>query len=529
MDVDAAGAFTLVSVQTDDEDDGDHEGIGEDHGRVEVHGAITQLGDGTITVQSHGGSPVTCAVPAGTDLSGFKVTDRVEMKCANVNGTLTLAAAQEGRRRTTMTGAMAGTTATSRSRAFSLSGRRRERAAGERIAALFEEHGRMVYGVCRLMLRDPVEAEDAAQQTFLALRRAARRQGAARAVGVAGDDSRNECRTRPPARRTEPLTLVREPVGDELQREVDRHDEIQALCAALAELPPQQRDAIVLREFYGLSYAEVGAALGLSGAAVESVIFRSRKRLQEQLRPARSALGVLTLPAALPATPSPSCCWLRRRRHLRRRQRSRVRQVRVRAGSREDRRGHVGRRRCGHGCRGRADARHYLGILGVPAGSRRRSARRRAPSSRGQALAGDHGHGGAPARCGASSSIGTPVRHPLTTIRPRPRPATHGPRRRRASRSNATAPVTTRAPSAWSQAGWTAPAGAPSGSSAVRQLGDSGRFGLRRRLGLGRLRRLRRLTTARAGTTPAARAARVTPTTRRLRRSLAADPQSSCP
>ena len=64
-----------------------------------------------------------------------------------------------------MTGAMAA--ATSRSRAFSLPGRRRERAAGERIAALIEEHGRMVYGVCRLMLRDPVEAEDAAQQSFL--------------------------------------------------------------------------------------------------------------------------------------------------------------------------------------------------------------------------------------------------------------------------------------------------------------------------------------------------------------------------
>ncbi|HEV8098934.1 MAG TPA: hypothetical protein VGP56_07285 [Gaiellaceae bacterium] len=88
--VDAVGAFTLVSVQRDDENDDDHEGIGEDHGRVEVHGAITQLVGGTITVQSRGGSPVTCAVPSGTDLSGFKVTDRVEMRCANVNGTLTL-------------------------------------------------------------------------------------------------------------------------------------------------------------------------------------------------------------------------------------------------------------------------------------------------------------------------------------------------------------------------------------------------------------------------------------------------------
>jgi hypothetical protein len=88
--VDAAGAFTLVSVQSDDQNDGDHEGIGEDHGQVEVTGVITQLGGGTIQVQSHDASPVTCAVPAGTDLSGFKVTDRVEMRCAMVGSTLTL-------------------------------------------------------------------------------------------------------------------------------------------------------------------------------------------------------------------------------------------------------------------------------------------------------------------------------------------------------------------------------------------------------------------------------------------------------
>jgi RNA polymerase sigma factor (sigma-70 family) len=158
----------------------------------------------------------------------------------------------------------------------------------------------LVYGVCRLMLRDPVEAEDAAQQTFLSAYRALLAgQEPCQPSAWLGTIARNECRTRLRARRTEPLTLVREPVGDELQREVDRHDEIQALCAALADLPPQQRDAIVLREFYGLTYAEVGAALGLSGSAVESVIFRSRKRLQDHLRPARSALGVLTLPVSL--------------------------------------------------------------------------------------------------------------------------------------------------------------------------------------------------------------------------------------
>jgi RNA polymerase sigma factor (sigma-70 family) len=192
----------------------------------------------------------------------------------------------------------AATDAVRKPRAFSLSGRRHRRVAGERIAALFEEHGRMVYGVCRLILRDPVEAEDAAQQTFLsAYRGLLSGQEPRQASAWLGTIARNECRARLRSRSTEPGRLVREPVGDELQHDVGRREEINALCAALAELPPQQRDAIVLREFYGLSYAEVGAALGLTGPAVESLLFRSR--LQEQLRPMRSALGVFTLPLTL--------------------------------------------------------------------------------------------------------------------------------------------------------------------------------------------------------------------------------------
>lgn len=87
---DAAGAFTLVSVQRDDEDDDDDEGIEDDNGRVRVEGHITAFPTGGITVQSEHGSPVTCAVPAGVDLSAFHVGDRVEMRCALVNTTLTL-------------------------------------------------------------------------------------------------------------------------------------------------------------------------------------------------------------------------------------------------------------------------------------------------------------------------------------------------------------------------------------------------------------------------------------------------------
>ncbi len=158
----------------------------------------------------------------------------------------------------------------------------------------------MVYGICRLMLRDPTEAEDAAQQTFLsAYSGLLAGQEPRQPSAWLGTIARNECRGRLRSRKDEPLTLVTAATGDETQREVGRRAEIEALSAALAELPQQQRDAIVLREFYGLSYAEVAAALGVSGAAVESLLFRSRRRLQEHLRPLRAALGALALPPTL--------------------------------------------------------------------------------------------------------------------------------------------------------------------------------------------------------------------------------------
>jgi hypothetical protein len=95
VSVDAAGAFTLVSVQRDDDEDDDDEGIEDDNGRVRVRGELTQLGGGTVTVQANGASPVTCAVPNGVDLSGFKLHDHVEMRCGQVNGTLTLTRLRE--------------------------------------------------------------------------------------------------------------------------------------------------------------------------------------------------------------------------------------------------------------------------------------------------------------------------------------------------------------------------------------------------------------------------------------------------
>jgi RNA polymerase sigma-70 factor (ECF subfamily) len=182
-------------------------------------------------------------------------------------------------------------------------GRLSSEAAGERLSELFEEHGRMVYGICRLLLRDADEAEDAAQQVFLSAHRSMLGGTQPREPAAwLGTIARNECHARIRERMSTPLALVVDDydvVVPGVEHVAGERAEIQALCAAIAELPHQQREALVLREFYGLSYDEVRAALGLSDGAVESLLFRARKRLQTELRPARVASGALALPLAL--------------------------------------------------------------------------------------------------------------------------------------------------------------------------------------------------------------------------------------
>jgi RNA polymerase sigma-70 factor, ECF subfamily len=181
-------------------------------------------------------------------------------------------------------------------------GRLSAEAAGARLSELFEDHGRMVYGLCRLLLRDTHEAEDAAQQVFLSAHRSVLGGTEPREPAAwLGAIARNECRGRIRGRMSTPIAPVAEraAVDGDVEHLAGQRAEIEALCAALAALPAPQREAIVLREFYGLSYEEVRAALGVTDAAVESLLFRARKRLQIELRPARVASGAIALPMAL--------------------------------------------------------------------------------------------------------------------------------------------------------------------------------------------------------------------------------------
>jgi RNA polymerase sigma-70 factor (ECF subfamily) len=165
------------------------------------------------------------------------------------------------------------------------------------VGELFAEHSRMVLGLCRLLLRNPNEAEDATQQVFLSAHRAVLggsvpREAPAWLAAIA----RNECRARIRARMREPLSVpelpsnLPDPVASAI-RTVD----LDGLRDALSTLPRRQRRACLLRELGGLSYGELGRALGTSPSAVESLLFRARQQLRMLLRSANAAAVPLAL------------------------------------------------------------------------------------------------------------------------------------------------------------------------------------------------------------------------------------------
>src|SRR3954469_4912757 len=153
-------------------------------------------------------------------------------------------------------------------------GGRSEGAAAALSERLYARHQSLVLGLCRGLLRDPVEAEDAAQQTFLSAHRALLngaepREPAAWLATIA----RNECWARIRTRMREPLPTEEldavSTAHDPLEEAIRRAD-LALLWSAVAALPLPQRNALLLREFGGLSYEELAAALDVSGSAVES-------------------------------------------------------------------------------------------------------------------------------------------------------------------------------------------------------------------------------------------------------------------
>jgi RNA polymerase sigma factor (sigma-70 family) len=63
----------------------------------------------------------------------------------------------------------------------------------------------------------------------------------------------------------------------------DAAHELEELVRALQRIPETQREALVMRELEGRSYREIAAVLGLSTSALETLLFRARRSLADEL------------------------------------------------------------------------------------------------------------------------------------------------------------------------------------------------------------------------------------------------------
>jgi RNA polymerase sigma factor (sigma-70 family) len=104
---------------------------------------------------------------------------------------------------------------------------------------------------------------------------------------------------------------LRDPLAEAEQRE-----ELRRLLEDVRRLPVHQRSALVMRELDGLSYSELADALGVSVAAVKSLLVRARVGLAEAVEARDSACSEIRSELAL-ALDNGTRASTRARRHIR--------------------------------------------------------------------------------------------------------------------------------------------------------------------------------------------------------------------
>ncbi|MEO7299195.1 MAG: sigma-70 family RNA polymerase sigma factor [Verrucomicrobiota bacterium] len=166
---------------------------------------------------------------------------------------------------------------------------------------LVEKYKQPVINVISRTLRDETEAEDLAQNVFVQVFKSAHRyQATAKFSTWLFTIARNLClneirrRSRHPADSIEASQIENDdrparqyedvknfsPTEQTLQSELEHK-----VAEALADLPENQRTAILLCREEELSYEEISGVLGCSLSATKSLIHRGRETLREKLKP----------------------------------------------------------------------------------------------------------------------------------------------------------------------------------------------------------------------------------------------------
>jgi RNA polymerase sigma-70 factor, ECF subfamily len=149
---------------------------------------------------------------------------------------------------------------------------------------LYKKHVGDVYRYALAVMRNPTDAEDVTQTTFLNAYRSYVEKGSRPEkpqnwlIAIAHNVCRQ--RFRQSARRPAEVSFEDDIADTVADDEAPTGDDIRR---ALSHLAFNQRAALVMRELEGRSYAEIAEILEVSTSAVETLIFRARRALREQL------------------------------------------------------------------------------------------------------------------------------------------------------------------------------------------------------------------------------------------------------
>ena len=162
------------------------------------------------------------------------------------------------------------------------------RGEDDALGALYDRFGRVAYGIAIRVLRDADLAQDAVQDAFLTAWRTATGFDPARGTASTWlltlvhrrsvDIVRREQR-----RRSEPLTEEAAGAGGSVDEDALVLDRRRAVQAALARLPAEQRQALELAYYGGLTQVELAERLGVPLGTVKSRMFTGLARLRDLL------------------------------------------------------------------------------------------------------------------------------------------------------------------------------------------------------------------------------------------------------
>lgn len=174
--------------------------------------------------------------------------------------------------------------------------RDRQYAEDALLAALVAEYAATLYRVAFSVLRNPADAEDAVQETFVRVLRHRdmlaevrdRRVWLIRIVWNIVLDRKRRAKTRPETDDVAELTRVLPSKGltaEQIAAAAEHHAHV---LACVEQLPAKEREVLMLSAFEELNSVEIAAVLGITESSVRSRLFRARNLVAELLNHTRS-------------------------------------------------------------------------------------------------------------------------------------------------------------------------------------------------------------------------------------------------